>query len=235
MMGRRRALMMADGEILPPVPSGYITDGLVFFLDGKQLATATKWVDIRGGKVFDLTDCSKGTNGIVFNGSTSYGKCNGAITNDWENETIEVVFDGITNLKTGTIFNQPFMNNKVGIGLRFGDNGAQIRLATAQDGVRRGFYYANITQTKNRLSCSAAYTGNGLCVLNRSQQTSHVESSYGKNESGSTIIGARTTSGETFMNKYTGTIIAVRIYNRKLSVVEMQANQANDLIYYNLS
>lgn len=234
-MERRRALMMEQEEALPPVPSGYITNGLVFFLDGKQLASSTKWKDIVGGKEFTLIDCTVGTNGIVFNGTSSRGEYNGYITNNWENETIEVVFYGLESIKTKCLFSQPMVGGNAGIGLRFGDDG-DVRLATGQVAQTHQWFRASIYKSANRISVAATQdiTG-GVCCHNGSNVTSNSSSSYAKNETGITCLGCRkTTNPSTFYSPYKGTIHAIRIYNRKLTLAEMQSNQATDLTYYNL-
>ena len=235
LMRRRRALMGA-GEQLPPVPSGYITDGLVFFLDGKQLVTATKWTDIVGGNAFNLIDCNLTVNGVVFNGTSSHGEHNGFITTDWENETIEVVFNGVDNIKTKTIFSQPMIGaTNVGIGLRFGDD-VLARLATGQNGVSHNWFKARLTSPVNRISVAATMgiTGGTAC-LNGAALSSFSSASYGKNETGITCLGCRkTTDPAVSYNFYQGTIHAIRIYSRTLTLAEIQANQATDLVYYNI-
>lgn len=235
MTDRRRALMMAQEEPLPPVPSGYITNGLVFFLDGKQLVSSTKWKDIVGGKEFTLIDCTVGTNGVVFNGTSSRGEHNGYITSNWENETIEVVFCGIYSISTKCLFSQPMVGENVGIGLRFGNDG-DIRLATGQLAQTHQWFKTPIIKSSNCISVAAAQDINGgVCCHNGSSIVSSSSSTYGKNETGITCLGCRkTTDPAVSYNFYKGTIHAIRIYSRKLTLSEMQTNQAKDLTYYNL-
>lgn len=234
LMRRRRAIMLRSVN-LPPVPAGYVTDGLVFFLDGKQLVSATKWVDIVGGNIFNLTDCNPVNNGVEFNGTTSHGEHGGPITNDWKNETIEVVFNGKTEIATKVIFSQPMIDaTNVGIALRFGNDGS-ARLATASDGVSHSWFKTNISNAINRISVAATNTFDGIACHNGVKVNLYSSVSYAKNETGITCLGCRkTTDPATSYNFYQGIIHAVRIYNRKLSLAEMQANQANDLSYYNL-
>ena len=71
-------------------------------------------------------------------------------------------------------------------------------------------------------------------VYRGTSYTNSSSTTYSKNQNGNTYLGAFATSGNP-VGHIMGTIYAVRIYNRKLSVAEMKANQANDLIYYNLT
>lgn len=236
-MDRRRALMASSGVVLPPVPSGYITNGLVFFLDGKQLATASKWIDIVGGKTFQLTDCTVVGNGVDFSLSTAVGIRAGQVTEDWENETIEAVItawdvkDNIEIIKTKSVLCQPYINNTVGISLRFGDNGATVRTAIGLDGVKRAIqhfpYKTSATPYAHRLSINT-----DRIVFNGTQPSGTSTTTYSKNTTGNTVLGATATTS--IHGKGIGIIHAVRIYNRKLTLAEMQSNQATDLTYYNL-
>lgn len=217
------------------VPSGYITDGLIFFLDGKQNISANSWTDIIGNKAFALTNCILGTNGIVFDGSTSYGEYNGAVSSDWANETIEVVisYTGTsTDFQKMSLFNQALINNALGAGMNFGNNGSNlIRVCMAADGTTRAllqFTFNNAAKPKY-ISRSAAK----LVVNGTESNSSGGSTSYGANSSGKTMLGARRTSGDP-VNKFNGTIHAIRIYNKQLTVAEMKANQANDATYYGI-
>lgn len=238
MMDRRRALMASSGVVLPPVPSGYITNGLVFFLDGKQLATATKWTDIVGGKSFALTDCTLTANGVVFNGSTSVGVMPGQISTDWENETIEVVFTGADKttspdytIYTRAILCQPYMNDSVGISCRFG-NYDDVRCAIGLDGVQRAIrHYPK--RGDNVTYAHLIGLNTNLLIYNKTSKTASSNTSYSKNTTGDTVLGRSATSVTT--GSLNGIIHAVRIYNRKLSQAEIIANQNNDLSYYGLS
>ena len=229
---RRREMILPSAAPTPVIPSGYVTDGLIFFLDGKQLASASSWTDIVGGKTFELTNCSLGTNGVVFDG-TAYGIYNGRISNDWSNETIEAVFDGYSGIKTKFILGQPFVDNSVGISLRFGDGGGNnVRVVPAIDGTRRTYYQANNvlnTTGKKRVGCSA----NTPIVVNGSKLSGGSITNYSANNTGTTTLGGgRFSDDVTSTTMYIGTIYCVRIYNRKLTEAELKANQDNDLLYY---
>lgn len=234
---RRRALMAKrDGAV---IPSGYVTEGLVFFLDANQLASDTKWTDIIMRKQFDLTDCQKTANGILFDQATSVGVCPGQITSDLETETIETVFTAAdTRTGGGTIKNkailcQPYANDAVGISLRFGDNGAGVRCAIGLDGVKRAIMQFSPFRSSTEQYVHAISVNGDRCVFNGTKIGGSSQTSYSKNSTGDTVLGAVATSSVSGRNL--GTIHAVRIYNRKLTESEMKANQARDLVYYGLS
>ena len=229
LMARRRGLM-AGGW--PVIPEGYNTDGLVFFLDCKQLISGSSWIDVIGRKRFELVNCQITDNGVVFDG-TGYGFYDGTITSNWESETIEIVAD-LPQFTSGSdvtaIFCQPVISETMGIGLRFGYNG-YIRTAVAQDGVQRTRFEWLQQAGLNRIGVNAS-----RLVVNGTNQTRTSRASYGANTSGRSFIGARaTTDPVTTYNRFIGTIQSIRIYNRILSLSELQQNQANDLSYYKLT
>lgn len=234
-LAKRRRAILGGGQATR-IPAGYITEGLVFFLDAKQLATIQSWTDIVSKIRFQLTGCQLTQNGVDFSFTTASGLYSGAITTDWTNETIEAVFtasdlrENNTTIKPKAILCQPF-NTNVGISLRFGDNGASVRTAIGLDGTARQIrqfpYQANTTPYVHRISINA-----DRGIFNGTIMSLGPSSTYSKNTTGSTILGAVATSSVS--NRGPGIIHAVRIYNRKLSQSEMLTNQARDLTYYNL-
>lgn len=213
------------------VPDGYITDGLVFFLDGKHGASANQWKDLIGGKTFALTNCSLGSNGVVFNGSTSYGEYNGAVTSDWENETIEVVVtvaNPAQSQNRGVLY-QPLIDGHIGISMHFGYHGnGQPRFALCTDGVNRDTAWAALTQAANKVGGNA-----DRVILNGTAVTNTDNTNYAANTTGIAVIGCRkTTSSPDGQHFFEGTIHAIRIYSRKLSQAEILANQSVDAEYY---
>lgn len=232
MLNRRMMMQMAAPGAA--VPEGYVTEGLIFFLDGRQLADAGSWTDIVGGKTFTLTNCTAASNGVAFDG-TAYGEYSGAVSEDWENETIEVVFSGYPvdggkclGLKAMSLLYQPTIDGKLGASFRFGDEGGNIRMVIAVDGERRALKQFPGTILPKCIGLSA-----DIAVVSGRVWTSTSISSYSANTSGKTILGARTNTGEV-SSFFTGTIHAVRIYGRKLTQAEILANQQNDAVYYGL-
>ena len=214
------------------LPNGYIKDGLVFFLDSKHGASASQWTDLVGDKAFALTDCTFGSDGVVFNGTTSMGTLQGGITDDWENETIEVVIDGRETITSGCILSQTWENDAVGISMRFGNEGSnRPRFVYMMDGTNHDYYWLQTSQDKNRIGVA----GSTLAVLNGTKATSTYSTYYAKNLSGTTYLGCHYVSS-TSQNSafFKGKILAVRIYNRKLTESEINANQSVDASYYNV-
>lgn len=212
------------------VPAGYVTDGLVFFLDGNSVESNSEWTDIIGGKTFALTNCTRTNKGVVFDG-TAYGEHSGAITNDFANETIEIVLNGRSTITASTVLSQPYMNDSVGISMRFGLEVAYTpRFAIGLDATQRAYYYKQIIQDKNRISANS-----DRVVVNEEAATSTHTTSYAKNQTGITYVGAgRFTLEGAVGGFYVGTIHAIRIYNRKLTEAEIKANQQTDVTYYGL-
>ena len=231
---RRRRGMMGAQSKLPPIPAGYVTDGLVFFLDGLQLANANNWTDIVGGKKFTLYNCSvaNSNNGIVFDGTTSYGETSGAITNDFANETIEVVASYFPN-STALLFSQPVVNGNVGIGIAFSNSssGGKVAVAIGHDGVKRNGRSATNATSDQRSKKVLGINGSRL-IIRKTNMTGTYETTWAGYETGVTTLGCR--CNDSRGNKYTGTVYAVRIYNRKLSEAEIGQNQDMDIVRYGI-
>lgn len=218
------------------VPDGYVRDGLIFFLDGKQQVDISNgtWTDIVGGKTFSLTDCSA-SNGVVFNGTSSNGLLDGAVTHDWQNETIELALDlPVTNpSRTMDVFCQPDSEG-LGISMRLVANGADTRLfgmVTGLNGITAKYNMENYSVLQEAHTISVA--GRNLCVVGGNTITSDISftpSKLGRNMTG---IGARVLTSD-LSAFFPGTIYAIRIYNRKLSVDEMIQNQQVDKDRYGL-
>lgn len=233
-LAERRRALMAQKSGLPPVPSGYVTNGLVFFLDGLQLANANNWTDIVGGKKFTLYNCSVANtdNGIVFDGTTSYGETNGTITNDFANETIEVVASYFPN-SSALLFSQPVVNGNVGIGVAFSNasGGGKVAVGIGHDGVRRTCRSATNVTTDQRSKKVLGVNVSRL-IIRKTNMTGTYETSWAGYETGITTLGCRCNSTHTM--KYTGTIYAVRIYNRILTAAEIEQNQGIDIVRYGI-
>ena len=74
-----------------------------------------------------------------------------------------------------------------------------------------------------------------VVVVNESVATTAHSTSYSKNQTGITYLGANRFSLDGNVSGfYNGKIHAIRIYNRKLTEAEIKANQANDATYYGI-
>ena len=194
---------------------GYITDGLVLHLDGidKGTTDTTKWVDLVGGKVFNLYNCTIGNNYVQFNGSTSYGLYSG--TWSCPDTTIEVIASSLSS----------------SIGFAYAERSGMFGALTSSY-----FYFRYATGVNNGAVAKA-----GLCnsanssaaVINGVDWTTALmPSNYGGNSSAGVVcLGKRDTTSPNF---FYGKIYAIREYNRKLTVDEMIANQKIDNERFNL-
>ena len=218
LLERRRAMMNATGELYCP----YIKDGLIFWLDGLNLwSDGTQWIDRIGKRVITLNNCSVSDLGIVF-ASGSYGEYAGQIGEDWKNETIEAACSG-TREQNCILFPPSIDGLTTPIGLIQGNstNGA-------------GFYCDGSLFRKpvvnvgwKTVSVNRNYAVRNKSSVGFSSQTD----SWGKNTSGYTYIGRRVNTNS---YQFLGTIYAIRIYNRQLSIAEMQQNQEVDNQRFNL-
>lgn len=213
---------------VPDVPEDcpYEKDGLVFWLDGKTVDSATEWTDLVGNKKFALSNCTKSSNGVVFNGSTSLGTYNGSIGG----ATIEVAYTTASQTDNAAILCQP---------------NSSISMATAKynsiDYVITEFGTANrqfrrITKTANELISSTAAFGTNMVVINKTQQTATGQyQHWDTNATGKAVLGARFVGAQTPLWQFNGTIHSIRIYNRELTAAEMQSNQQVDVERFGLS
>jgi hypothetical protein len=168
---------------------------------------------------------------VVFNGSTSYGEYDGAVTSDYANETIEVVFTAadLPNIYSRSLLYQPTVDGKLGISMYFGyKNYSNPRFALIADGGFHDLYNLKLTEDSNRIGGNVDFI-----VANETKVSDFDNTDYPANETGKTYIGARkTTSSGSFNSVFNGTIHAIRIYNRKLTEAEVKPNQQRDAVYY---
>lgn len=219
---RRRALMgKKDNE---GVPSGYVKNGLVFFLDALQADVDNNdWTDLIGGIAFTLANCTKSQNGVVFNGTNSEGIYAGAITHDWENETIETAIT--TASSSGQyILSQPGTDGwGISIGLQYVSSTTKCIVINMDGNSRPCFRTGGINGT---ISVSA-----DTCVRNKIKITNTASTNLRNTGTTYTRIGRGVSNG----NKFNGTIHAIRIYNRKLTEAEMLQNQQADIDRYGIT
>ena len=213
----------------PVIPSGYVTDGLAFFLDGLQLVSASQWTDIVGGRTFELIDCVKADPGILFNGSTSKGLYNGAITGDWENETIEAAIAGTSGGEARCVLGQPYQNGSVGISLLLSaaDRGKRSAVLGIDGAAHVCKWFASDSKT---VSARA-----GLCVANKTVVSNTQNVTATRNETNTTTLGMRVVEDNFTLALFSGTIYAIRVYDRKLTEAEMIQNQQADIDRYGIT
>ena len=208
-----------------PIECPYVTDGLIFWLDGiNQGGVTGEWKDLIGGKIFTLTNCTQDANSVYFNGSSSYGRTLGAVSSDWSTETIELAQSGAstTGATRGVLY--PVNTSPVGIGMAFSTSNNFI-----------GYRIDGISQSRGTgLKGTGSISINGsACVVNGVSKSQASSTNYYVNTSEYTYLGVRFLSA--FNGYFKGKMHSLRIYNRRLSVAEMQHNQAIDVERFGIS
>lgn len=220
---RRREMMLASGS--SPIECPYITDGLIFWLDGIEKGKdQSVWTDLIGGKQFALTNAVFKTNSVAFTANGAYGVCNGPLSVDANTETIEIAC-GTFNLGTACILHQPKIDNKVGACFIVGSD--RKNSSYAMDGTSRARWNLSSATGIKRISMNSSYAVNNGATISKGSNDS-----WGANNTGKTYLANNASLGKQY--NATDGIYCIRIYNRILSVAEMQANQAVDASRFNL-
>lgn len=217
--------MMQTASGSSPIECPYITDGLIFWLDGVEKGTdRTVWTDLIGGKQFALTKAVFKTSSVSFSTSGAYGVCDGPVSVNANTETIEIACDTF-NAGTACILHQPKINGYVGASFIVGTD--RKNSSYAMDGVSRARWNLSSTTGVKRISENSSYA-----VCNGATISKGSNDSWGANNTGKTYLANNASLGKQY--KATNGIYCIRIYNRILSVAEMQANQAVDATRFNL-
>ena len=207
----RRQLMMEEARVKP-----YISDGLVFHLDGAD-ATDTTWVDRVGGVVFNMSNVICDGKGVYFKGTTnSYGHSSTVVSYLWNNSTIEVVIH--KTQASGFVF-QSIENSIAYIG------GAGYVNYTHGLSHKRSAVKGNM-QLNKTITHSI---NNDIEFFNGKQYGFSSADMWGSQRNG-TYLGSR--EGSSYPMK--GYIYQIRIYNRKLSATEILFNQEQDRKRYGI-
>lgn len=212
---RRRGVMMQKKS---SSVDNYITDGLVFHLDGSD-AVAGEWVDRIGGLTYSLHGAyPDGNGGVVFLGEDHcYGNCPEQVNVQYNEGTIEVVANGSGQSRYG-IFAQP-QTTKIAF-LVFSTNYVSFSQI-----VRHKRYYAQ-TSGMHTLSVSLDRMYKDGVVCNESGQD---------NFTSPNVRGSYIGNGGYSAYKYKGTLYQIRIYDRILSAEEVVFNQNIDINKYNIT
>lgn len=220
---RRREMMLASAS--SPIECPYITDGLIFWLDGIEKGNdQSVWTDLIGGKQFALTNAVFKTNSVAFTANGAYGVCNGPLSVDANTETIEIAC-GTFNLGTACILHQPKIDNKAGACFIVGSD--RKNSSYAMDGVTRARWNLSSATGIKRISMNSSYAVNNGATISKGSNDY-----WGANNTGKTYLANNASLGKQY--KASDGIYCIRIYNRILSVAEMQANQAVDASRFNL-
>ena len=225
---RRRALMMQQAA---PEPIPYITDGLIFWLDGFTVASDDLWVDLVGGARFTFHNTSKAAGGgMTFTGAAdSYGESTATFPDAM---TIEAAYSLLDTTVDAPIFGQNWPdvgdNNKPVLALYRSSSasyqGIYVKYGTSSTQYRRAALSPVEIVSAVRWIVDSRAVKNGVQIA----QTGSSYLSYPSGGITGSLLGNR---GD---NRLHGTLHSLRIYNRALTVAEMQANQAIDNVRYDL-
>jgi len=235
----------------------YVQDSLVFNLDCHQGVTLDandvpiKWTDQKGNIEFDLTGVTQNSAGaLVFNGLSSKGiAASGSLVAPFDNCTVEVI--GTIQMPQSAGDNMPILANNNGGSAAAGfgrtssqNNAPYIAVAASpltgvsQNPYNTAFYYGG----GGNIAIAATKTDVLFDGILQNDPWHHPQSAaivldlsdYTAGKSDLLSIGYRVHSDTSAEKFFSGTIMAIRIHTRKLSVAEMQANYALDKKRFNL-
>ena len=222
---RRRMMANVGGD--NPADS-YIQNGLVFQLDGIEKGNdATKWIDRKNGIEWLNHNSTRLSNGWYFDGATSYLTSSGMGTYDISTCTLEFVFDAevsnamwfaFVDAGANLVFNYTYnYSGRNWLIIKGKSSGGSIGGASPLDESIIGAHIASMVAVPARAKVN---------VINGVQ---HINNNVNYSAAASAIIGARISASTNLpANFFKGTIYAIRIYNRLLTVEEMLANQVID-------
>lgn len=206
----RRKMMGAS------VGEEYITDGLVFHLDGINKGTTdpTKWVDLVGGVIF--------TNDGAINEATY-----------WQFDNTMSTFYGLRN---DDELSFPFSTHTIEVCIDKAKASGVVFVSKTRDNIAFGMDGNNIvwTMSTRRNIWFAANTSLGVHTFSISSEIALQDARYNLTKNSNTDawnlsafngIGYRSNNANFQFN---GKIFAIRIYNRLLTEDEMRHNQRVD-------
>ena len=207
----------------------YITDGLVFYLDGIEKGSAQgAWTDLVGGIVFNPY-----TNGVTFNADNVQfgGSSNKALISSVDGSgiipsntagTIEVCFNNTSGTTNKCLF---YGGVNSGVCFHIG-NTTDIKWSSGNSSTPSIGKHSNQAKTTYSISRDRV-------IENFSAQT-FGSSGYITYKMTKMIVGGSGRSASTIYDVFNGQIYSIRIYNRKLSEAEVLSNQQVDNTRFNL-
>ena len=226
---KKKVMMMRQAAPAPSIP--YITDGLILWLDGLTVASNSLWVDQISGARFTLHNATKTAGGgVTFTGAAdSYGESTATFP---DGVTIEAAYSLPDTTVDAPIFGQNWPDvgdkNKPVLALYRSASasyqGRYVKFGTSSTQYRRAALSAVEIVSAVRWIVDSRAVKNGVQIA----QTGSSYLSYPSGGITGSLIGNR---GD---NRLHGTLHSLRIYDRALTVAEMQANQAIDNQRYNL-
>jgi hypothetical protein len=195
-----------------PLECPYITDGLVFWLDGiNKGKSSAGWQDLISKNVFPwIARTTQGENCVIF-GSGSEAMVNRNVPIFGTNSTIEGCCSGSSNSKWQIVFIQDIMM------LARDNTGKQLTFKTKRTG---GRFNATVPTT------FTASANDNMALVNG------VKSTTIQNSDWSAVSG--TSIGSRSAYPYVGNVHSIRVYNRLLTEEEMLFNQQVDNERFNL-
>lgn len=200
-----------------PIPDAdaYIQDGLVFQLDGIDKGNDA-WIDRKGQKEFVLHNVVTNSNNMEFNGTNSYAECSSTLGYDSATHTLEVVWEG--NKVSGV----PFFGGPTSVELCLLPQDAPLRRLSFGTGMN---FIANQPDELKMISANA---DNIIYNAGWIGTSAELEANASYNQTVASVGRYK------FSYYFRGKIYAIRVYNRKLSALEMLQNQLIDIERFGL-
>lgn len=218
-----------SGPTPPPLPSNYVTSGLVLWMDGIDKGPDdTAWVDKVSSKEFTNSGATFNDNNVEFNGTSDYLYNYNSYTPPASGSaTIEVVFE-----TTSTNSQAIFMPKSGGTrpAYFFNPTNGSIYMAGGST-AKRNLYTASFS-TNTKYSSSVS---NARAYLNGNALTASTTNYIAGAVNNYNYIGKRRVDSSTDpKNFFAGKIFSIRIYNRQLTADEVAANLAVDNARFSL-
>lgn len=204
--------------------TGYITDGLVLYLDGiNKGSTPNAWSNLVGDEVFENIAATSISDGWRFDGSGGLTKSGPLVSTDVGSDsprthTIEIVLD-TNNNKTMIMLAS---GNETGLVLGYYGSAGHIISGTSLVA-----YQTQVADKRRVLSVNSGQAMENGIVLESVSET-YFSGSVGNKST----IGYR--DRYSVNNPFIGDILCIRIYNRLLTEQEMRHNQIIDNERFNI-
>ena len=200
-----------------PIPDAdaYIQDGLVFQLDGIDKGNDA-WIDRKGQKEFVLHNVVTNSNNMEFNGTNSYAECSSTLGYDSATHTLEVVWEG--NKVAGV----PFFGGPTSAELCLLPQGTPLRRLSFGTGMNF------IVNQPDELKMISANADNIIYNAGWIGTSAELEANASYNQTVASVGRYKTS------NYFRGKIYAIRVYDRKLTTLEMLQNQLIDIQRFGL-
>lgn len=211
----RGATLEWEKSIPIPDADAYIQDGLVFQLDGIDKGDSN-WIDRKGQKEFVLHNVVTNSNNMEFNGTNSYAECSSTLGYDSVTHTLEVVWEG--NKVTGV----PFFGGPTSAELCLLPQGTPLRRLSFGTGMNF------IVNQPDELKMISANADNIIYNAGWIGTSAELEANDSYNQTVASVGRYKTS------NYFRGKIYAIRVYDRKLTTLEMLQNQLIDIERFGL-